>query len=75
MKSPLVSAAAKPTEPTRDLNNELCSARFEAEPSASLRVTALPLDRKPERPSASDKDLKREVCSAKLEADPIEALR
>src|SRR3989442_13200880 len=63
--SPLVSEPARPSEPARDLNNEVFSAKLEAEVSESLsdlkiEVFSAKLETEVREPA---RDLKRELLS------------
>jgi hypothetical protein len=53
----LVSEPARESEPERDLNSELFSARLEAEVSEALRAFARPLISEPVRDNEPVRDL------------------
>jgi len=72
---PFVSEPERPSEPVRDLNSELFSARLETEPSETLRISVRPLNREDARPSEPVRDLNSELFSPRLDAEPSEPVK
>src|SRR5437867_1966420 len=74
---PLSCEPTTESEPDRDLNSELFSARLEAEDREPVRdLNSELFSAKPEAKTREpDRDLNSEFFSARLEAEPSEALR